>query len=121
MSASDGYLVWSANSEAKPNRSNSYVMADGGDPVRVNPAGTRSFDAAIDDTTVAYEEAFDPPHVYVYNDLWFYDMVTEERTPAPSGVNTPRQSETRPSLSGDWLLFTRSLGREGSGESCCST
>ena len=115
-SASDGYLVWSANSDAHPNRFNSYVMADGGDPVRVNPEGTRSFAAAIDDTTVAYEEAFDPPHVYVYNDLRFYDTVTEERTPAPNGVNTPRQSEHRPSLSGDWLLFTRTnfRAREGS-------
>ena len=28
-SASDGFLVWSANSEAKPNRYHSYVRADG--------------------------------------------------------------------------------------------
>ena len=115
-SASDGYLVWSANSDAHPNRFNSYVMADGGDPVRLNPTGTRSLAAAIDDTIVVYEEESDPPQIYT--DLWFYDTVTEERTPAPNGVNTPRQSEHRPSLSGDWLLFTRTnfRAREGSAQ-----
>ena len=100
-SASDGYLVWSANSEARPNRTHSYVMADGGDPVRVNPAGTQSFEAAIDGTTVVYQEVTSDGA-----DIWFYDVVSEERTPAPSGVNTPRW-EYRPTLSGNWLLFTR--------------
>lgn len=100
-SASDGYLVWSADSEARPNRTNSYVMADGGDPVRVNPAGTQSFEAAIDGTTVAYQQVTSDGA-----DIWFYDVLTEERTPAPSGVNTPNW-ESRPTLSGNWLLFTR--------------
>ena len=38
-SASDGYLVWSADSEARPGRFHSYVLADGGSPVRIDPAG----------------------------------------------------------------------------------
>ena len=100
-SASDGYLVWSADSEARPNRTNSYVMATGGDPVRINPAGTQSYEAAIDGTTVVYQEASSDGA-----DIWFYDVLTEERTPAPSGVNTAGW-EFRPTLSGNWLLYTR--------------
>ena len=109
-SASDGYLVWSADSEARPNRTNSYVMATGGDPVRINPAGTQSYEAAIDGTTVVYQEASSDGA-----DIWFYDVLTEERTPAPSGVNTAGW-EFRPTLSGNWLLYTllvQGLGQEG--------
>ena len=97
-SASDGYLVWSANSEAKPGRFHSYVLADGGSPVRIDPAGGQSRGAAIDGTTIVYEEDF--------QDLGFFDAVTEARSDPPAGVNTPN-SEYRPTLSGDWLLFTR--------------
>ena len=97
-SASDGYLVWSADSEAKPGRFHSYVLADGGSPVRIDPAGGQSRGAAIDGTTIVYEEDF--------QDLGFFDAVTEARSDPPAGVNTPN-SEYRPTLSGDWLLFTR--------------
>jgi hypothetical protein len=100
-SASEGYLVWSSNSEAKPNRFHSYVMADGGSPVRIDPPGTQSFGAAIDGTTIAYEELSAD-----VNDIHLFDAVTEERTAPPAGVNTAN-IEHRPSLSGDWLLFTR--------------
>jgi hypothetical protein len=101
-SASDGYLVWSANTEAKPNRYHSYVRADGGQPVRINPTGTTSFGAAIDQTTIVYEEVDHPD-----TDLYFTDALTPDRQPPPDGVNT-RATESRPSLSGDYLLFTRS-------------
>ena len=103
-SASDGYLVWSANSEAKPNRSHSYVRADGGQPVRINPTGTQSFGATIDGTTIVYEEHSHGPRG---SDLYFTDAVTPDRQPPPDGVNT-RADELRPTLSGDHLLFTRS-------------
>ena len=101
-SASDGYLVWSANTEAKPNRYHSYVRADGGQPVRINPTGTTSFGAAIDQTRIVYEEVDHPD-----TDLYFTDALTPDRQPPPDGVNT-RATESRPSLSGDYLLFTRS-------------
>ena len=99
-SASDGYLVWSAKSKASPNRSHSYVMAGAGSPVRIDPPGGQSYSAAIDGTTIVYQE-------WGNDDLGFFDAVTEVRTDPPAGVNT-RNSECRPSLSGDWLLFTRS-------------
>jgi hypothetical protein len=100
-SASDGYLVWSANSEATPNRTHSYVMADAGSPVRIDPPGAQSFSAAIDGTTVVYTESTSNG-----DDLWFFDAITEVRSAPPDGVNTPNL-EYRPTLSGDWLLFTR--------------
>lgn len=101
-SASDGYLVWSANSKANPNRFHSYVMAGAGSPVRIDPPGGQSYSAAIDGTTIVYQE-------WGNDDLGFFDAVTKVRTDPPAGVNTPN-SEFRPSLSGDWLLFTRSNG-----------
>jgi hypothetical protein len=111
-SASAGYLVWSANSEARPNRYHSYVMADGGSPVRVDPVGAQSFGAAIDGTTIVYQESTSEG-----DDLWFFDAVTEERSAPPAGVNTANL-EYRPTLSGDWLLFTRTnLNRESPGPS----
>ena len=103
-SASDGYLVWSANSEAKPNRYHSYVRADGDQPVRINPTGSKSYGATIDGTTIVYEEH---SHGSRGSDLYFTDAVTPDRQPPPDGVNT-RADELRPSLSGDYLLFTRS-------------
>ncbi|MET0713551.1 MAG: hypothetical protein ABWY57_01445 [Mycetocola sp.] len=103
-SASGGYLAWTANSEAKPNRFNSYVQQGAGPVVRVNPKGTQSFFAAIDGTTVVYQEGS--------HDAWnlrFFDAVTEGRSDPPDGVNTP-SIEYNPSLSGDWLLFSRTNG-----------
>ncbi len=100
-SASDGYLVWSANSEARPDRYHSYVMAGAGSPVRIDPAGTQSRGAAIDGTTIVYEASTSEGQ-----DLGFFDAVTEVRSAPPAGVNTPND-EYRPTLSGDWLLFTR--------------
>ena len=100
-SASAGYLAWTANTQARPHRYNSYVMADGGSAVRVNPSGTQSFGAAIDGTTVVYQE-----DARGDSDLRFFDAVSENRTAPPDGVNTASW-EYRPTLSGDQLLFTR--------------
>jgi len=46
-SRSDGYLVWSAF-DLDTFRAHSWVMPDGGDPVRVDPVGTLSGTAVID-------------------------------------------------------------------------
>jgi hypothetical protein len=110
-SVSDGYLVWSADKQAGPhlNHLHSYVMPEGGSPVRINPAGTRSFGAAIDGTTIVYQEDTGGDR-----DLLLFDAVTEERTEPPDGVNTPN-FEYEPTLSGDWLLFTRTNGNRVEG------
>ena len=48
------------------------------------------------------EDTYDPGD----EDLSFFDPVTGARTAPPEGVNTPK-SEYEPSLSGNWLFFTR--------------
>jgi len=103
--ASDGYLAWSANSAQRPNHPNSWLMAEGENRVRVNPVGTHSFYVTIDGTTVVYQEGERVGDGYD-DDLRFFDAVTKDRSNAPQGVNT-RFIESRPSLSGDHLLFTR--------------
>ena len=100
-SASDGFLVWTADSHAHPRRYNSYVRPGGGQRSRINPEGTQSFGAAIDGTTIVYDEARRDDA-----DLYFTDAVAPDRTLPPDGVNTP-SIEGRPSLSGDYLLLTR--------------
>lgn len=103
---SDGYLVWSAATEERPNRSNSYLMAGGKDPVKLNAKGTHSFFVTIDGTTAVYQQG-NATGAEFDDDLWFFDAVTGERAEAPDGVNSG-SLEFRPSLSGDHLLFTRS-------------
>ncbi len=91
---SDGFLVWWQGRAT-------YVKPDGEPRVRINPVGTQSFVATIDGTTVVYQS--------IANDqarLQMYDAVTGARSSPPEGVNTPA-FEADPSLSGDWLLFTR--------------
>jgi hypothetical protein len=99
---SPDYLAWTQNSPSKPNRFNTYVRPSGGGPrVRVNPDGTRSFDAGIDGSMVVYQSTR-----HDNGNLQFYDALTQARPAMPAGVNT-RRYENRPTLSGDWLLFTR--------------
>ena len=93
--ASDGYLVWSQ-------RRSSYVMAEGGDRVRMDPPGTLSSSATIDGSTAVFVQLTDDADW----DLFMYDVPTASITDPPEGVNT-EHSETEPSISGDWLLFTR--------------
>ena len=96
--ASPDYFAWSQNLPSNSNLFNSYVRPSGGGPrVRVNPAGTRSWTVGIDGSLVVYQED---------SSLAFYDAATQTRDPMPDGVNT-RSIEEGPSLSGDWLLFTR--------------
>ena len=70
--------------------------------MRINPTGTQSYGATIDGTTIVYDEHTHGPRG---SDLYFTDAVTPDRQPPPEGVNT-RVDEIRPSLSGDYLLFT---------------
>lgn len=68
----------------------------------MNPRGTQSFEASIDGTTVVYGAI--PRHGDA--DLGLFDAASQTRSPLPDGVNT-RNWEFSPTLSGDWLLFTR--------------
>ena len=100
-SRSDGYTVWDSF-DLETFREHSWVMADGGEPVRIDPIGAHSDAAVIDGTTVAYVEAVRGES----HDIRFYDVVTEDRWDPPQGVNTAAE-EGAPALFGDWLLFRR--------------
>ena len=102
VDASVDYFVWSSNSEKQPDRYNTYVRPiGGGKATQVNPKGTQSDDFGIDGSTVVYQ---------VFNgrndNLKMYDAATRTRSGLPQ-INT-RLHEYQPSLSGDWLLYTRS-------------
>ena len=79
--------MWSANSAARPNHFNTFVRPEAGARVRVNPLGTQSHTATIDQTTIVYEH--DAPHAD--GDLWLYDAVSEVRSDAPARVNAPNE------------------------------
>jgi hypothetical protein len=100
-SRSDGYTVWDTF-DLDNAREHSWVMPDGGEPVRINPIGTQSDAAVIDGTTVAYVEGVRGGS----QDIRFYDVVTRDRWGPPEGVNTDAH-ESAPALSGDWLVFRR--------------
>jgi hypothetical protein len=103
--ASPAYFAWTHNLPSKPGQYNSYVRPSGGGPrVRINPTGTKSFSVGIDGSLVVYESI--RRHS---TNLHFYDAATQTRDPMPDGVNT-RSLEGSPTLSGDWLLFTRDSG-----------
>jgi hypothetical protein len=102
VAASVGYFAWSSNSERHPGQYNTYVRPSSGGPAtRVNPKGTTSDNLGIEGSTVVYQ---------VYNgsddNLQMYDAATHTRSGLPQ-INT-RLHEYQPSLSGDWLLYTRS-------------
>jgi hypothetical protein len=107
--AAQGYLAWTQNSRAHPNRFSAFVKPQGGSSYRVNRGHTTAgtFGGAIDGTTLVYTQW---PHYGTQNgDVKFFDLLTQTRS-APPGVNT-RKSENGASLSGDWLLFRRTAFR----------
>jgi len=96
------YFAWSSNSEKRPDRWNTYVRPIGGGPAtKVNRNGTQSDNFGIDGSTVVYE-AYNGSN----DNLHMYDAATQTRTRLQQ-INT-RLHEYQPSLSGDWLLYTRS-------------
>jgi hypothetical protein len=107
----DGWLAWSANSEARPKRYKAWVRAEGGSPVRVTIEG----DAFVGDLIQTGAKA--GQLVFLADDLGngnirFYDPLTDTLLPTPAGVNTKRR-EFSPRADGDYLTFVR-IRRDGS-------
>ncbi|HLB61791.1 MAG TPA: hypothetical protein VJN50_03495 [Actinomycetota bacterium] len=101
--ASDGYLLWVANSNDRPRHYDAFAKPDGQPRFRLNPAGTQSFSVGVDGTTAVYQR-FTPRDFD--SDIKMYDLEARERSSPPAGVNTDLW-EQRPTTSGDWLLFQR--------------
>ena len=99
--ASQGYLAWARESRSS---ANSFVKPDGAPKIQMNRDGVGSFAVGMDGTTAVYDAFANDGDGN--GNLRMFDVLTETRSHPPVGVNTP-QDEYRPSISGDWLLFTR--------------
>jgi hypothetical protein len=97
-----GALAWAQASRSRPNAFAVFARR-GGSTFRVSRSGRRAFvwGGAIDGTRLVYSEFGGPTA-----NLWFFDLVTKQRSSPPPGVNSP-VSENGASRSGDWLLFRR--------------
>lgn len=98
----DGYFAWTQNSKDHQKRFNAYVKPESEERYRVNKRRTDAYAGGFSGTTLVYQEVENGR-----SDLKFWDLTTEDRSDAPSEVNTKKRWEWSPSLSGDWLLFGR--------------
>ena len=107
----DGYFGWAQANLATPRRFNVFVLPDGGSRFRVNPSNTVAFMGDIDGTTLVYGQR---PGVNYASNIKFFDLTTRMLIDPPPGVNTIRNDEVIPKLSGNHLLFARFTATAGS-------
>ncbi len=99
----DGFLVWSQNSAGQPNHFDLYARRNGGSAFRVNPPRSQGYAGGLRGSVLVYQLIKGR-----LSDIRFYDLHSRRAWSPPSGVNT-NHYEFAPSVSGDWLLFTRQL------------
>ncbi len=96
---SPGYLVWG---QFVGNSANTFVKPAGEPRIRMNRPNTGSFGAGIDGMTAVFD-AFRGDQD---GNLRMFDVLTQTSSAPPAGVNT-QHHEYQPSISGDWLFFSR--------------
>jgi hypothetical protein len=102
--ANETHLIWTQNSEARPNHYNAFGGAlDATGRFRLNDTGTNGFTGGIDPgTNVAiYQQTNDGR-----SNLFLFDLDTRVRTKLPAPVNSPRW-EWAPRISTSYILFQR--------------
>lgn len=106
-SANADYLIWSASSEAFPNRYHAYARPRGStDAFRLNPAGTRGHAGGLDPgQNVAVYQQIEGPS----SDLYRIELDTRERHRLPAVINSARR-EWGPRVSDAFYLFARDSG-----------
>ena len=97
---SGGYLAWGQSSRTTLHF-DLIVQAGNGQPFRVNPRGPQARPGGISGRTLAYQEWRGR-----HSDVRLFNLASRKRVHLPRGANTPNW-ESRPSLSGRWLLFNR--------------
>jgi hypothetical protein len=107
--AGSGYLAWSQNSSKQPRLARVYARAGTGKAFLVSRRG-QGYPGSITGTTLVYQEYLPSRRE---SSIRFYDLARKRHLVTPLGVNTGLW-EWRPSLSGDWLLFSRNDGRSES-------
>jgi hypothetical protein len=106
-SANDTMVAWSENSRKHPRFFNEYVKPiAGGKAKRLNAEGTRAYNGGFDGSKVIFQQISPQGQ----SDLVIYDTATKHYDAVPSGVNTTKW-ETSPTMSGDYLLFSRETAR----------
>jgi len=106
-SANADYLIWSANSEALPDRYHAYGRPRGtSDVFRLNPPGTRGYAGGLypGANRAVYQQIEGPS-----SDLYRIDLATRERHQLPPLVNSARW-EWGPRVSDAFYFFARDGG-----------
>ncbi len=107
--AGNGYFAWAQNSLRRPHHFDVYAQKGNGRPFRVNAVDTQGMPGGISGRTLVYQQWRG-----MQSEIEFINLEKRTRVKPPKGTNT-RQWESRPSLSGPWLLFDRA-DRHGSFE-----
>jgi hypothetical protein len=107
-SAATGYLAVNQRRPGNVQNSNVLVVPEGGVPTKVNPDGSNADYPTIELGNQHFGDVmlYAEWHGDGQRDVRIYDLVSGTFTDPPAGVNTSA-SESRPSLSGDHLLFGR--------------
>jgi hypothetical protein len=101
--AGSGFFTWAKSRRGHPRVYDVWGQQEGQPPFKINAPGTSGFGGGIDGTTLVYQQ------IKKYNsDLRLFDLVNRRRANVPPGINTSRW-EWGPTMSGDWLLFGRSV------------
>ena len=104
--ASGDYLLYSEATRSRPAAFTLFAKPTGEPRFRVNPAGTVAFVGSIDGTTLAYQQRT----LQGRGQILLFDLEARSWLASPAGVNTSAH-EGAPSLSGEWLVFTRASKR----------
>ncbi len=104
--AGNGYLAWTQNSRKQPRIFRPWAQAPGGKPFLIT-GQRQGYPGSIEGTMLVYQ-AYAPARNE--SSIRFYDLARKAHVLTPRGVNTSLW-EWSPSLSGEWLLFSRHNGR----------
>jgi hypothetical protein len=99
------WFAWTQADHAHPNRANVYVRMGSGTRVKVNPRGTSGATGGIEGGTLVYKQ-YKPGFT---GDIRKFNLLTHRRSNFPAKVST-KWDEYHPTISGNWLLFTRYVG-----------
>ena len=105
--AGGGFLAWAQNSRKHPRLYKLHARYRNGQPFLIHRR-YQSFPGSISGNVLTY-------HAFSLDQglstIYFYDLKRRRQLPVPRGINTSL-FEWRPSLSGDWLLYSRNDGDE---------
>jgi hypothetical protein len=93
-------LAWARSRLGHPNLVDAWVRVGSSPAIKLNTAG-QGWIGGVDYPTVVYQQVRNGR-----SNLFLYDLSDGSRPATPAGVNTAKW-EWHPTISGDWLLFSR--------------